>query len=110
MNSAENVSDERLAEMLQLAQHCRHGEFAALVEQRDIVRALAELQALRSPRPETVGVSAAMVERAAEVIWNDLFGARGGAWDNPPADSISGIQIRATAHAALTAARSPQEP
>jgi hypothetical protein len=46
----------------------------------------------------------AMVERAAEVIWNDLFGARGGAWDNPAADSVSGIQIRATARAALIAA------
>jgi lambda repressor-like predicted transcriptional regulator len=45
-----------------------------------------------------------LVERAAEIIWNDLYGARAGAWDNPPADSVAGIQMRATAAAALSEA------
>jgi hypothetical protein len=58
----------------------------------------------------TINPTDAMVERAAEVIWNDLYGARGGAWDNPPADSVSGIQIRATARAALAAAAKGYEP
>jgi hypothetical protein len=52
----------------------------------------------------------AMVELAAEVIWNDLYGARGGAWDNPPADNIAGIQMRATARDALIAASKGYEP
>lgn len=51
-----------------------------------------------------VSVGDDLVERAAEIIWNDLYGARAGAWDNPPADSVAGIQMRATARAALTEA------
>jgi len=53
-----------------------------------------------------------MVEAAAAVIWNDCFGRHGGVWSNPAPDSITGIQFRATARAALTAAlrTSPPEP
>jgi hypothetical protein len=60
-------------------------------------------ETLASP-PAQEAVTDAQVELAAEVIWNDIYGARAGAWDNPPANSVSGIQIRATARAALTAA------
>lgn len=47
-----SVDNQRLSEMLQLARHCRHGEFAALVEQRYIVQALEELQTLRASATE----------------------------------------------------------
>jgi hypothetical protein len=59
---------------------------------------------LRSPSTEGVEPDDAMVERAAEVIWNDFFGSRAGAWGNPPHDRVSAIQTRATARASLRAA------
>jgi hypothetical protein len=67
-------------------------------------RALSKLVEYLRPSP-TLEPTDAEVERAAEIIWNDLYGARAGAWDNPPADSVAGIQMRATARAALIAAR-----
>jgi hypothetical protein len=45
------------------------------------------------------------IDRAAEVIYNDFFGARvGELWETLPDDAIIKIQCRATAKAAVNAA------
>ncbi len=46
----------------------------------------------------------AMIEAAAEVLWNDFHARYGGAWSDQPEDGIAAIQTRATAKAAIFAA------
>jgi hypothetical protein len=59
-----------------------------------------------SPRP---AVTDAMVDAAAEVMWNDRDARMGGTWKDRGADEVCVIQTRATARAAVEAALRKQK-